>query len=156
VYVNHLFEYTPPQRYGARDLEVRYTEAVDDGSRASPSEVAQHAPLIAEAAVSKLSEGRSTAAGSGSFTYYCYLFDPETGDYAEIDLEETGDREGKNPSPARSARSMAPADSGFVHPGPGSVERVPLGTLGACHGSSATRSRSLAIGTLAAQPLSSV
>jgi hypothetical protein len=102
-YRNRIFEHSAPDWYEDDDFNVRYQDAVDIGSRTSPSEVAEHARLIAEAARSKLPEGRSRTA-AGSFIYYCYLFDPTKHGYVEIELEETGgDWARKNPSPAAAA-----------------------------------------------------
>lgn len=92
-------------RMSAQELAPRYEGARETGRTVPVAEIAQHLPLIAEAARTKPDEARTTAADMGSWTTYCLLHDASSGTYAEIMLDERGDLTSANPSPA--ARKLA-------------------------------------------------
>ena len=92
-------------RMSAQELAPRYEGARETGRSVPVAEIAQHLPLIAEAARTKPEEARTTAADMGSWTTYCLLHDASSGTYAQVMLDERGDLTSSNPSPA--ARKLA-------------------------------------------------
>ncbi len=87
------------------ELKLRYSGAMSSGPKVSAEEIAQHLPLIAEAAKAKPTEPKSVGADMGAHTLYCLSYNPATRTYAEVMLDQKGDWESTNPSPA--AKTLA-------------------------------------------------
>lgn len=87
-------------RITGQELAPRYLGGRDTGRTVSASEIAEHLPLIAEAARTKATEPKMTAADMGAWTTYCLLHDATTGTYAQVMLDSRGDMTSSNPSPA--------------------------------------------------------
>lgn len=87
-------------RMTEQDLAARYEGARETMRSVPVAEIAEHLPLIAEAARTKPGEARTTAADMGLWTTYCLLRDASSGTYAQVMLDERGDMTSFNPSPA--------------------------------------------------------
>lgn len=87
-------------RMTEQELASRYEGARETGRSAPVAEIAEHLPLIAEAARTKPGEAKTTAADMGMWTTYCLLRDASSGTYAQVMLDERGDMTSSNPSPA--------------------------------------------------------
>ena len=86
------------------ELKLRYNGAMTTG-KVPVEEIAKHLPLIAEAANAKPTEPKGVGADMGSNMLYCYTYDAAKRSYAQVLLDQKGDFESTNPSPA--AKTLA-------------------------------------------------
>jgi hypothetical protein len=82
------------------ELKLRYNGAMTTGTKVSAEEIAQHFPLIAEASNATPTQPKSVGADMGQNTLYCYTYDAAKRSYAQVMLDNKGDWESTNPSPA--------------------------------------------------------
>ena len=87
------------------ELKLRYNGATMVDQKVPAEEIARHLPLIAEAARTKPTEPKSVGADMGSNTLYCFAYEPARRSYAQVLLDQKGDWESTNPSPA--AKTLA-------------------------------------------------
>jgi hypothetical protein len=96
------------------ELRVRYNGAVDTGRSVTADDIAQHMPLIREAATAAPTEGRNAGADMGETTLYCLARNVPYASYRQVLIDQKGDFERTNPSPAAKALA-AWLDGVFKH-----------------------------------------
>ena len=102
---------TPPNSWHPKDmnalteaeLRVRYNGAIDTGKRVPIDDIAQHLPLVREAATTPPTEGRNAAADMGEKTLYCLVRNVPYGTYRQVLIDQKGDFDRTNPSSAAKA-----------------------------------------------------
>jgi hypothetical protein len=82
------------------ELKLRYNGAMVTDVKVPSEEIAKHFALIAEAANAKPTQPKSVGADMGQNTLYCYTYDEAKRTYAQVMLDNKGDWESTNPSPA--------------------------------------------------------
>ena len=87
------------------ELKLRYNGATKTDAKVPAEEIARHLPLIAEAADATPPQPKSVGADMGQNLLYCYTYDPAARTYAQVMLDNKGDWESTNPSPA--AKTLA-------------------------------------------------
>jgi len=87
------------------ELKLRYNGAMTTGTKVPVEEIARHMPLIADAADATPPQPKSVGADMGQYLLYCYTYDAARRSYAQVMLDNKGDWESTNPSPA--AKTLA-------------------------------------------------
>jgi hypothetical protein len=87
------------------ELKLRYNGAMTTGAKVPAEEIARHFPLIEEASNATPTQPKSVGADMGQNTLYCYTYDPAKRTYAQVMLDNKGDWDSTNPSPA--AKTLA-------------------------------------------------
>ena len=87
------------------DLKMRYESAVTTGAKVPAAEIARHMPLIEDAANATPPQPKSAGADMGQNLLYCYTYDTARRTYGQVMLDNKGDWESMNPSPA--AKTLA-------------------------------------------------
>jgi hypothetical protein len=87
------------------ELKLRYNGAMTTGTKVPVEEIARHMPLIADAADATPPQPKSVGADMGQNLLYCYTYDAATRSYGQVMLDNKGDWESTNPSPA--AKTLA-------------------------------------------------
>ena len=82
------------------ELKLRYNGAVTTGTKVPVDEIARHFPLIEQAASATPTPPKSVGADMGQNLLYCYTYNPAQRTYAQVMLDNKGDWERTNPSPA--------------------------------------------------------
>src|SRR5262245_42455142 len=81
------------------ELKLRYNGATVAG-KVPVEEIAQHLPLVAEAAKATPTEPKGVGADMGANTLYCFTYDAAKRTYAQVLIDQKGDFESTNPSDA--------------------------------------------------------
>jgi hypothetical protein len=92
-----------PNNLSEDDLKARYNGAVDTGRRVSADDIAEHMPLIREAGTIAPTQGRNAGADMGETTLYCLARHVPHANYRQVLIDQKGDIERTNPSPAAKA-----------------------------------------------------
>ena len=87
------------------ELKLRYNGAMTTGAKVPTEEIARHFPLIEEASNATPTQPKSVGADMGQNTLYCYTYDAAQRTYAQVMLDNKGDWDSTNPSPA--AKTLA-------------------------------------------------
>jgi hypothetical protein len=82
------------------ELSVRYNGAVDTGKRVDRADIAHRLPAIVHASKARPTEPRQAGADMGSHTVYCLARNELAGTYRQVLIDQKGDFESTNPSPA--------------------------------------------------------
>lgn len=82
------------------DLKMRYEGAMTTGTKVPAEEIARHMPLIEEAANATPPQPKSVGADMGQNLLYCYTYDAAKRTYGQVMLDNKGDWDSTNPSPA--------------------------------------------------------
>ena len=87
------------------ELKLRYNGAMVSDVKVPPEEIAKHFALIEEASQATPTQPKSVGADMGQNTLYCYTYDAAKRTYGQVMLDNKGDWESTNPSPA--AKTLA-------------------------------------------------
>jgi hypothetical protein len=87
------------------ELKLRYNGAMVTDVKVPAEEIAKHFALIEEASQATPTQPKSVGADMGQNTLYCYTYDAGKRTYAQVMLDNKGDWESTNPSPA--AKTLA-------------------------------------------------
>lgn len=82
------------------ELKLRYNGAVTTGTKVPVDEIPRHFPLIGQAANATPTPPKSVGADMGQNLLYCYTYIPAQRTYSQVMLDNKGDLESTNPSPA--------------------------------------------------------
>lgn len=82
------------------ELKLRYNGAVTTGTKVPVDEIPRHFPLIGQAANATPAPPKSVGADMGQNLLYCYTYIPAQRTYSQVMLDNKGDLESTNPSPA--------------------------------------------------------
>jgi len=87
------------------ELKLRYNGAMTTGAKVPLDEIARHMPLIEQAANATPTHPKGVGADMGQNMLYCYTYDAATRSYGQVMLDNKGDWDSTNPSPA--AKTLA-------------------------------------------------
>jgi hypothetical protein len=91
---------TDMSRLSEAELKMRYESAMTTGAKVPAGEIAKHFPLIEEASQATPPQPSPGGADMGQNTLYCYTYDAIKRSYAQVMLDNRGDWNSTNPSPA--------------------------------------------------------
>jgi hypothetical protein len=92
-------------RMSEEELKLRYNGAMVTGAKVPVEEIAKHFALIEDASQAKPTEPSPHGADMGQNTLYCYTYDASARTYGQVMLDNRGDWNSANPSPA--AKTLA-------------------------------------------------
>ncbi|MEQ1867738.1 MAG: hypothetical protein ABL996_24215, partial [Micropepsaceae bacterium] len=87
------------------DLKMRYEGAMTTGAKVPAEEIARNAALIEEASQATPTTPKGVGADMGQHLLYCYTYDAAKRTYGQVMLDNRGDWDSTNPSPA--AKTLA-------------------------------------------------